>query len=468
MAEELKTMSTRQRFTLFGMGVVALVLAATPVLAQTPAYETGNEGIPLLTRQELQDLVGPVALYPDDLLAIVLPASTYPLQVVQASRFLEDLKLDPGLEPDPDWDDSIVALLNYPEIVKLLNEDLDWTWQLGEAVVAQQGDVVSAVEAFRNTAYAAGNLRSDDYQQVSRDEGVIEITPTNDDIIYVPYYEPERVVVYQPQRVYYYYERPYPVYYYPYSASHVFNHGFFWGVTTAFTIGWASDSLHVYHHSYYGHPYYGHHYRDHYWYRRPSIYTHNTIYHGGNHNYVTSYRHSSGDHWRSSGSRHLRYSDQRITRSTHYPSRNVQRVVANNRTRVSSNRIVASNSREKIAYRDNAEQRRRETQQRSEPRTHREPQQQARTNTREKIAYRDNAEQRRRETQQRSEPRTHREPQQQARAERRSQPQQQARAEQRSQPRTETRTQKRAEKSNEGRSQERQSRGRDKPSRRKD
>ena len=439
-------MNTRQRLTLFGTGLVGLFLAATPVLAQTPAYETGNEGIPLLTRQELQDLVGPVALYPDDLLAIVLPASTYPLQVVQASRFLEDLKLDPGLEPDPDWDDSIVALVNYPEIVELLNEDLDWTWQLGEAVVAQQSDVVSAVEAFRNTAYAAGNLRSDDYQQVSRDEGVIEITPTNDDIIYVPYYEPERVVVYQPQRVYYYYERPYPVYYYPYSASHVFNHGYFWGLTTAFTIGWASDSLHVYHHSYTGHPYYGHHYRDRYWYRRPSIHTHNTIYFSS-HNYVASRRHSRGDYWRSSGSRHLRYSDQRITRSTHYPNRNVRRVVANNRTHASSNRIVASNTQQRTSVRNRNDDYQRASrrasrevnERRSEPRTHREPQQQARAERRSQ-------------------------PQQQARAERRSQPQQQARAEQRSQPRTETRNKARKE----DRGQERQSRGRDKPRRRKD
>jgi hypothetical protein len=484
MAEELKTMSTRQRFTLFGMGVVALVLAATPVLAQVPVDETGNEGIPLLTRQELQDLVGPVALYPDDLLAIVLPAATYPLQVVQASRFLEDLKLDPGLKPDPDWDDSIVALLNYPEIVELLNEDLDWTWQLGEAVVAQQADVVTAVEAFRNTAYAAGNLRSDDYQQVSRDEGVIEITPTNDDIIYVPYYEPERVVVYQPQRVYYYYERPYPVYYYPYSYSHAFNHGFFWGVTTAFTIGWASDSLHVYHHSYIGHPYYGHHYQHRYWYRRPSIYTHNTIYHGS-HNYVTSYRHSSGDHWRSSRNRHLRYSDQRITRNTHYPSRNAQHVVSSNRTHVSSNRIVASNTqhttsvrnrndnhrraarevnerrnfvtRERTARRDNAELQRREPQQRSEP------QRQARAERRSQPQQQARAE-RRSQPQQQARAERRSQPQQQARAERRSQPQQQARAERRSQPRTETRNKARKE----DRSQERQSRGRGEPRRRKD
>jgi hypothetical protein len=283
--------------------------------------------------------------------------------------------------------------------------------------------------------------------------------------------------VYQPQRVYYYYERPYPVYYYPYSASHVFNHGFFWGVTTAFTIGWASDSLHVYHHSYYGHPYYGHHYRDHYWYRRPSIYTHNTIYHGGNHNYVTSYRHSSGDHWRSSGSRHLRYSDQRITRSTYYPNRNVRRVAANNRTHVASNRIVATNTQLKRSARNRNDdyqlasrraarevndrqqriepQRHREPQQRSEPQRHREPQQRSEP-------------QRHREPQQRSEPQRHREPQQRSEPQRHRETQYQARNETRSQPRSEVRTQKRAEKSNEGRSQERQSRGRDKPSRRKD
>ena len=195
------------------------LLVALPAFAQVPVgdyeptatYATGEEDIPLLPPNELEELVGPVALYPDDLLAIVLPASTYPLQVVQAQRFLEALEDDPSLEPDPDWDDSIVALINYPEVVDLLNEDLDWTWRLGEAVVAQQADVVSAVETFRDRAYAAGNLKSDGYQNVTHDEGVIEITPINDDIIYVPYYEPARVVVHQPRPVYYYYPRPCPV-----------------------------------------------------------------------------------------------------------------------------------------------------------------------------------------------------------------------------------------------------------------
>ncbi|MDX1507893.1 MAG: DUF3300 domain-containing protein, partial [Woeseiaceae bacterium] len=208
----------RKLAEIFAFGL-PLTLASALATAQVPVDDSGNpigayqaaspqaavgaEDIPLLTQTELQDLVGPVALYPDDLLAIVLPASTYPLQVVQAARFLEDLESDPTLQPDADWDDSIIALINYPEVVELLNEDLDWTWQLGEAVVAQQADVVAAIETFRNRAYAAGNLRSDSYQQVDYDDGIIEITPVNDDIIYVPYYEPETVVIRQPRRVYY-------------------------------------------------------------------------------------------------------------------------------------------------------------------------------------------------------------------------------------------------------------------------
>lgn len=467
-------MNTGQKFTLFGPGLMAMVLTASPALAQVPvddggnvigtyqdptsAAGTGNEGIPLLTRQELQDLVGPVALYPDDLLAIVLPAATYPLQVVQASRFLEELESNPGLEPDADWDDAIVALLNYPEIVELLNEDLDWTWRLGEAVVAQQADVVNAVEAFRNTAYAAGNLRSDDYQQVSRDEGVIEITPLNDDIIYVPYYEPESVVVYQPRPVYFYYERPRPVYYYPYADTYAFHSGFFWGVTTAFTIAWASDSLHVYHHSYYGHPYYGHHYRTRWWYRQPSIYTHNTIYRGGNH-YRASNWYSHGDYWRSSRNRHLRHSDQRVTRNRQYTNRNVQHAVTTTRSHTSTFRAVAT---------ANQHTARRQTQSRSVPRhetryvARNEPRHQTRHSTR-------------------SEPRpqtrqaTRSEPRNEARHVARNEPRRESHSEARREPRSEPRSEPRREpqrasqnhERREQRSANQQSRGREQPRRRK-
>jgi hypothetical protein len=263
--------------------------------SQAEVMPIGDDGIPRLSHAELQELVGPIALYPDDLLAIVLPAAAYPLQVVEAARFLEALETDPTLQPDPDWDDSIVALLNYPEIVELLNEDLDWTWRLGESVVAQQTDVIAAVESFRDRAYAAGNLKSDGYQTVSNDEGIISISPAAEDVIYVPYYEPERVVYYQPRPAYYYHPRPYPVYYYPYAANHIFDRGYFWGVTTAFSIGWYTDSLNVHHHSYRGHPYYGRTYWNDGWYRQPSINVYNTNY-VSNTNVVVN-RRSNGDHW---------------------------------------------------------------------------------------------------------------------------------------------------------------------------
>ena len=285
-------------------------------IAQVPVDDDGNvigkyesqsnitpvvdDGVPRLSYAELQDLVGPIALYPDDLLAIVLPASAYPLQIVEASRFLKALETDSSLQPDPDWDDSIIAILNYPEVVDLLNEDLDWTLRLGEAVVAQQTDVVSAIEAFRDRAYAAGNLKTDEYQTIANDEGVISISPVSEDVIYVPYYEPAQVVYYQPRPAYYYYPRAYPVYYYPYAANHHFNHGYFWGVTTAFSIGWMSDSLHVHHHSYRSHPYYGRTYWNDGWYRRPSVSVYNTTYVNNN---VNVNRNGHGDQWRASNTR---------------------------------------------------------------------------------------------------------------------------------------------------------------------
>ena len=232
-------------------GVLAVGAA---IAALRPAAAQEN----LATAEELRELVGPIALYPDDLVAIVLPASTYPLQVVQAARFLEDQKANSTLKPSEDWDDSVVALLNYPEVIQLLNDDLDWTYDLGTAVLNQRADVLSAIQDFRDVAYAAGNLRSDERQTITRVDDAIEIEPADPQVIYVPYYEPEHVVVYQPRPVYYYYPVAYPVYYYPYPAHHHFHSGFFWGVNTWFSIGWHSHYLHVYDPFYYGHPYYGH------------------------------------------------------------------------------------------------------------------------------------------------------------------------------------------------------------------
>lgn len=278
------------------------VVAVEPVEPAAPTY----------SQEELAELVGPVALYPDDLVAIVLPASTYPLQIVQAARFLKDLEDDPSLKPDPEWDESIVALLNYPQVMALLNDDLDWTWRLGEAVLTQQADVIEAIEQFRDRAWLAGNLRSDDRQVVTREVGVVRIAPADPEIIHVPYYEPARVVVYSPLPVYHYYPYRYPVYYYPYPAGYSFASGYFWGVTSAFAIGWHTHHLHIHHYGYRSHPYYGHRYNDHHYYRRPLAHSHDrrpayrdpgVRHHAGNY-WQSHYRRGARPHYARDGHRH--------------------------------------------------------------------------------------------------------------------------------------------------------------------
>jgi len=213
-----------------------------------------------LDQAQLEELLGPVALYPDDLLAIVLPASTFPLQIVQAARFRART---PDATPDEKWDDSVVALLNYPEVLKKLNDDLDWTWRLGEAVINQQPDVLAAITGFRERAQLAGNLKSDDKQVVEVREKVVYIRPVNERVIYVPYYDPWEVTTYRTRRVYHYYPDAYPVYYYPYDYGYRFPHDNFWGVSTWYNIGWSNHHLHSLRHDYRHHPYYGRSYRDH-------------------------------------------------------------------------------------------------------------------------------------------------------------------------------------------------------------
>ncbi len=288
-----------------------ILASDTAVIDEEPVVLIDADGnpLPLLTPEELQDLVGPIALYPDDLLAIILPASAYPLQIVMAARYLDALETDSTLQPDDDWDESVIALLNYPEVIRMMSEDLDWTWQLGEAVITQEADIIDAVASFRNLAYDAGNLQSDEYQRVATEtvaeKEVITIRQVDERVVYVPYYEPAEVIVYQPRRVYYYYPTPYPVYYYPYSYGYSFSSGYFWGVTTAFSIGWNDYHLRVFHPSYRFHPYYGRRYEPRYFHRRPSIQVFNQVY-VDNSRRGPRDRYRDGSYWRpqhNSGSR---------------------------------------------------------------------------------------------------------------------------------------------------------------------
>jgi hypothetical protein len=205
-------------------GIIALVFALD-ALAQAPAPAGGVASAP--SAEELVKLVGPIALYPDDLVAIILPASTNPLQLVQADRFLDKRKADPKLPVDDKWDDPVKSLLNYPDVVKMMSADLDWTTALGEAVVADQGAVIEAVQAFRREAKAAGSLKSDDKQVVKVEQETVYIVPADPQVIYVPQYNPATVIVQSAPPVYY--PTPYPSYYYPYPPGAALATGVIWG-----------------------------------------------------------------------------------------------------------------------------------------------------------------------------------------------------------------------------------------------
>jgi hypothetical protein len=175
----------------------------SPQASQPPPRESAALGdrddSQAFTADELEQLVGPVALYPDGLLPVVLAASTFPLEVVQAARFLDRHARDESLTPDERWDESVLALINYPEVVELMNDDLNWTWQLGEAVAYQQEDVMDAVQAFRQRVKTAGNLVPNEQMVVEQKEiegtQVIVIESASPEVVFVPVYRPSQVVI---------------------------------------------------------------------------------------------------------------------------------------------------------------------------------------------------------------------------------------------------------------------------------
>lgn len=194
-----------------------------------------------LTAQELDELLGSIALYPDPLIAQILPASTYPLEVVQAARWV---RAHPGLEglDEQDWDPSVKALAHYPTVLAMMDEKLDWTMRLGRAFADQQQDVMDSIQQLRTKARAAGTLRDTPQQQIVVDQEAVRIVPTEPDVIYVPSYNP--AVVYVSPPVGWYYE--------PYITF-----------GTGFALGWWLDlDCDWHHHDVYYHwwyPYWDHH-----------------------------------------------------------------------------------------------------------------------------------------------------------------------------------------------------------------
>jgi hypothetical protein len=219
------------------MLAVCAMSSATFSFAQAPAADTGAPAA--VSPETLDKLVGPIALYPDDLIAIILPAATYPVEIVQADRFLEQRKSDKALKVNENWHEPVKALLNYPEVVKRMSTDLDWTISIGEAVVADQGAVLEAVQRFRRQTQAAGQLKSDDKQVVVVEKEVIKIAPADPQVIYVPQYNPTTVVVAGAPPTYGYLPAPYPAYYYPYPPGAALATGLIWGA--AISAAWSGN-----------------------------------------------------------------------------------------------------------------------------------------------------------------------------------------------------------------------------------
>ena len=227
--------AAERRCSLLGIFLALwMMLAGSWAYAQAPVASGG--AAPATDPAQLDQLVGPIALYPDDLVGIILPGSTYPVEIVQADRFLDKRKNDKNLKVNDAWHDSVKSLLNYPDVVKKMSTDLDWTTALGEAVVADQGGVLEAIQRFRRQVQAAGNLKSDDKQTVVVEKEVIQVVQANPEVIYVPQYNPSTVVVAGGYPSYGYYPAPNPVYYYPYPPGAAFATGLIWGA--AITAAW--------------------------------------------------------------------------------------------------------------------------------------------------------------------------------------------------------------------------------------
>jgi len=242
---------------LLGPGVSVFLAPGTTQAAQpsTTPDSTAQQSEAKIPPAQLESLVAPIALYPDELLAQTLVASTYPLEIVQLQQWLakhKDLKdkaLADSVAKQP-WDPSIQSMAAVPEVVDRLANDLQWTTDLGNAFLAQQQDVMDAVQRMRKKAQETGALKTNEQQQVEtkvvENTTVILVESANPEVIYVPVYSP--TVVYGPP-VYY----PYPPIYYPPppppgAAFMAFSVGIMWGAAwggSCCGCGWGGNNVYI-------------------------------------------------------------------------------------------------------------------------------------------------------------------------------------------------------------------------------
>ncbi len=224
--------------------MIAIAIAASPAVAQSAPQSNAPAAQQVLGPEELDQLVAPIALYPDNLLSEVLMAATYPLEVVQADRWATENK---NLKGDAlnsavqklTWDESVKSLLATPSVLTMMSTKLDWTQKLGDTVLAQQPDLMDAIQRLRSKAQANNKLTSTKEQKVEvrqeQNKQVIVIEPTVPDTVYVPYYDPGVVYGAWPYPAY-------PPYYFPapgYIAGGIIATGIAFGA--GYAVGrWAS------------------------------------------------------------------------------------------------------------------------------------------------------------------------------------------------------------------------------------
>jgi hypothetical protein len=206
-AQLVQTMVVASIAMLLGTGPAPAEVPVTPPSDQAASDQTASDqvapqlaadqAVPQLTAEQLDQLLAPVALYPDPLLAQVLMAASYPLEVIQADRWLQDPsdavltgdQLAAALDPQP-WDPSVKSLAPFPQILLMMDRNIDWTERLGDAFAANQSAVMDSVQRLRGRAEAAGKLGSTPEEAVTTADQAIMIEPSNAGTLYVPVYDP--------------------------------------------------------------------------------------------------------------------------------------------------------------------------------------------------------------------------------------------------------------------------------------
>ena len=238
-------------------GAPPLQVSPDLVAPQQQKATAAQQAAAAFSKEQLEQLVAPIALYPDALVAQVLMASTYPLEVVQAARWAKEnpkvtgKALEDAMQKQP-WDPSVKSLTATPQVLAMMNDKLDWMQKLGDAFLAQQKEVLDSVQRLRSKALAEGNLKSGKEQKVTTEqEGsttIIKVEPANPEVVYVPVYNP--TMVYGPW--------PYPAYppYYYYPPAYA--GGVFFAFSVGIIIGnawwggahWGGGNVYINHNTY--------------------------------------------------------------------------------------------------------------------------------------------------------------------------------------------------------------------------